>query len=230
MKEMWQKIYSKNKKLMYEGFTVKGKPFGTGTSYYANGNKFQEGVFDNKGLIQGREYYETGILRFEGAYKHNDTSGPNYPAFGTCYDEDGNEFFYGEIDIYTGHIEYPVVRIPQCYGPLIPKGAPDFNTHMWKANEREPEGIYFARPRGKKARTKFVEFLEKNGFKCINNKDTTRESTIESKFPVTIDMDCKVYGHLHTATSAAAAASSRRMFPVDRYYMLFECVFEYVIV
>ncbi len=91
MKEEWNKIYAKNGKLMYEGFTKAGKPFGSGTSYYSNGKKFQEGLFDSTGLVYGREYYRNGKIRFEGAYKINTGYGPNYPVFGTCYDEEGNE-------------------------------------------------------------------------------------------------------------------------------------------
>lgn len=114
MEEKWKKIYSKDHKLMYMGFTVDGKPFGTGISYYENGNKCQEGVFDRKGLVYGKEYYQHGILRFEGVYTRNKGYGPNYPTYGTCYDEDGNEIFYGELKIRKmGSMGFPKVVRPE---------------------------------------------------------------------------------------------------------------------
>ena len=230
MSEKRKKIKSKDGKLMYEGYTLNGKPCGTGTSYFENGNKYQEGVFNERGLLYGREYYSNGVIRFEGSYKPGVKDGPNYPTFGYCYDEDANEMYYGEVFIYEGHREIPVVRRPECYGLVVPTGAPDFMTMTWKSGGRKPEGKYYARPRGKKARTNFIEFLEKNGFTCEVDELTSRESTIESKFPVVVDLDRKVYGHLHTTTSAAAAATSRMVMPVDRFCSFFECVYSYVIV
>lgn len=230
MNEEWKKIYSKNGKLMYEGFTKDGRPFGSGTSYFANGNKCQEGVFDTKGFVYGKEYYQNGNLRFEGAYKHHKGYGPNYPVFGCCYDEDGNEFFYGEFKIIRSGLGWPKIETPEYYDSVVPKGLPDFEKYMWPAEEKTLEGVYYARPRGKNARTKFVVFLEKNGFKCEDNEITSRDSTIASKFPIKVDLDKRLYSHLHNATSAAAAANSRMMWPVSKYSMLFECVYSYVVV
>lgn len=142
MEEKWKKIYSKDHKLMYMGFTVDGKPFGTGISYYENGNKCQEGVFDRKGLVHGKEYYQHGILRFEGVYTRNKGYGPNYPTFGTCYDEDGNEIFYGELKIRKmGSMGFPKIVRPEEYGSIIPKGMPCFEDLKWDEEDAGPCGI-----------------------------------------------------------------------------------------
>ena len=53
-KTEWKKIYNGDV-LVYEGFTINGKPYGAGTTYYKNGNKFEEGVFDVKGFVAGNQ-------------------------------------------------------------------------------------------------------------------------------------------------------------------------------
>lgn len=226
MNEEWNKIYSKNGKLMYEGFTKDGKPFGSGTSYYSNGKKCQEGVFDDKGFVYGKEYYQNGNLRFEGAYKHHKGYGPNYPIFGCCYDEDGNEFFYGELTIkLVGGLSYPKIEKPECYGSIEPKGYPEFYDRKWNKEERKTCGEYYVKIRGKKARRSFIVMLEKNGFKSED-----REGAIDSKFPITVDIDRKVYGYMGNATSAAGAASSRVLITAEKFFVLYEIVSSVVIV
>ena len=51
---VWNKLYYKSGKVIYEGYTLNGKPYGAGTAYYVNGNMYREGVFDIKGLVFGR--------------------------------------------------------------------------------------------------------------------------------------------------------------------------------
>lgn len=228
MKQKWKKILSKNKKVMYEGFVVDGKPSGTGTSYYENGNKCQEGVFDEKGLVQGREYYKNGNLRFEGVYTPNKGYGPNYPTFGTCYDEDGNEIFYGELTIEKTGMGFPKIVKPEEYGSITPKGRPDFSKGDWVKEHEGPQGIHYVKAKGEE-RIELIEFLEKNGFKCEDSDITTKESTISSKFPVKIDFKHMEYGHIHTATGSAAAEASRKTMPVDEFMFIFECEFDLVI-
>ena len=235
MREVWKKILSKDGKLMYEGFTYRGKPHGAGTSYYETGSKCQEGVFNEKGLVYGREYYHNGNVRFEGAYKSTKPMAEgefdvNYPSFGSCCDEDGNEFFYGELTLYLGMLDKPFIKTPECYGPVVPVGAPDFKAHKWPVEEKRHLGIYYVRLRGKKKRQEFVEFLEKNGFKCNVCDDTTRESTIESKFPILVDSERKVYGHLHTVTCAGAAASLGRVFPASIFIDMYESTENIIII
>ena len=230
MKEKWKKIFSKDHKLMYEGFVVDGLPYGTGTSYYENGNKCQEGVFDEKGLVHGREYYMNGNLRFEGTYTKNKGRGPNYPTFGTCYDEDGNEIYYGELTIRKlGDMGFPKIVKPEEYGFIPPKAGPDFSRRVWEPEEYKPRGVFYVKARGRE-REKLVGFLERNGFKCGEDEITTRESTIASRYPLEIRFENMEYGHIHTVTSSAAAEASRKTFRVDEFMDIFEYSFAYVIV
>ncbi len=120
----WKQLLSKDKHIVYEGFTVNSKPFGSGTSYFLNGNKHQEGVFDVKGLLYGREYYPTGQLRFEGIYKLCTGYGPNYPVYGNCYDSDGKMYYSGALKIEFGGVGYPKVVQPVEYGPVAQSERP----------------------------------------------------------------------------------------------------------
>jgi hypothetical protein len=230
MNEEWNKIFSKSGKLMYEGFTSNEMPFGSGTSYYSNGRKCQEGVFDEKGLLYGREYYRNGKLRFEGAYKHNSGYGPNYPVFGSCYDEDGKELFYGELTIRKSGLGWPTIVKPECFGLTEPKGKPDFIKHRWESTRKKPCGKYYVHIRSKKERKSFIDFLEKNGFKCEDAAPSAKESALDSRFPITVDIGHKKYGHMNSITCAAAAATAKVIISAEEFYMLYEIVSTVVIV
>ena len=230
MSEVWMKIYSKNDKLIYEGFTVNEMPFGSGTSYYSNGRKFQEGVFDDKGLLYGREYYRNGKLRFEGSYKHNNGYGSNYPVFGYCYDEDGKELFYGELTVRKSGLGWPTIVKPEYFGLTEPKGKPDFIKHKWESTRRKPYGKYYVNVRGKKERKCFIDFLERNGFKCEDTTDSSRENTMDSRFPITVDIGHKKYDHMGSITCAAAAATAKVIISAEEFYVLYEIVSALVIV
>lgn len=230
MNEEWKKIYSKNGKLMYEGFTKDEKPFGSGTSYYSNGKKCQEGLFDTKGLVYGREYYRNGKIRFEGSYKINHGYGPNYPVFGYCFDEEGNEIFYGELKVKISGLGWPTIVKPECFGATVPKGHPDFSKLKWESAREKPHGNFYVDVRGREKRIDFVVFLEKNGFICDVSVTTNRESTIESRFPITVDVEHKKYGHMGNTTCAAAAVSARKIMTVDDFHMFYESLGELVIV
>lgn len=65
--------------------------------------------------------------------------------------------------------------------------------------------------RNKQERQTFIEYLEKHGFKCDADEVTTRQSTIDSKFPITVDAGNKLYGHLHNVTCSAAAVTSGKI-------------------
>ena len=65
--------------------------------------------------------------------------------------------------------------------------------------------------RDKQERQSFIEYLEKHGFKCDEDEVTTRQSTIDSRFPITVDTYHKKYGHLHNVTCSAAAATSGKI-------------------
>ena len=91
-------------------------------------------------------------------------------------------------------------------------------------------GRYFVRIRKKKARKDLIMFLEKNGFACAENESRNRESTIESRFPLTVDLGRKEYGHIGNTTCAAAAAASGKLITVKEFMSLYEIVNPVVIV
>ena len=235
MKEKWKKIYSNDSKLMYVGFTVDGRPCGVGTSYFENGNKCQEGLFDYRGLVCGREYYMNGNLRFEGTYECSkpdpkEEFNVNYPSYGTCYDEDGNEYYHGKLTLWKWSDRTPDISSPEWFGSVIQNGMPMFDYRKWYERDRELKGVFYVCPKGKKKREEFVAILEKNGFECVDDTITTRESTIESRYPITIDFDRRVYGHIHNTTCAAGAASSVRMYQIDIFLAMVEQLYSFIIV
>lgn len=115
-----------------------------GTTYYRNGHKHQEGYFQLGGLLAGKVYYPSGILKFEGVYndRHKKFTqengevvaddgtvlyvcdkehtgsyyGPAYPVSGKYYDEDGKLLYDGEFQVgFQGGVGFPVVRIPEGF-------------------------------------------------------------------------------------------------------------------
>ena len=91
-------------------------------------------------------------------------------------------------------------------------------------------GKFFVRISDKKARKDLIMFLEKNGFACAENESRSRESTIESRFPLTVDLGRKEYGHIGNTTCAAAAAASGKLITVKEFMSLYEIVNPVVIV
>ncbi len=116
MQSIWQKFYNDDGVLLYEGETINGKAYGTGTSYYPNGNPLHEGRFGIKGLLSGREYYPNGQIRFEGEYCVNEGYGPNWPRQGTWYSENGEILFRGSFHVYRSGLGYPLIQNPVDYG------------------------------------------------------------------------------------------------------------------
>lgn len=99
--------------LAYEGLTLRGKPYGLGVAYYPNGNVYRDGVFDIKGIIEGREYYPSGQLKFAGIWAKNSGYGPNYPKIGRYYSQDGDLIFCGKFEVKKGGVGYPMMRYPK---------------------------------------------------------------------------------------------------------------------
>ncbi|MCD8369119.1 MAG: hypothetical protein LUC94_02085 [Clostridiales bacterium] len=119
-----------------------------GIVYYKNGKKYREGSFQRGGLLVGKEYYESGVLKFEGVFNdkygtHSYTIdgilineqgqitkkgeitiprnyyGPPYPIEGKFYSEDGTLIHEGEFKVvHTGSLGWPKVVIPEEYGKL----------------------------------------------------------------------------------------------------------------
>ena len=110
-----RKLYSEEGRVHYEGYTLEYSPYGLGTAYYTNGNKYQEGIFDIKGLVEGKEYYSNGQVKFEGIWSITMGYGPNAPRAGNYYDEDGNLLFSGRFEIKKGGVGYPMIKHPRNY-------------------------------------------------------------------------------------------------------------------
>ena len=91
-------------------------------------------------------------------------------------------------------------------------------------------GKLFIRISDKKARKDLIMFLEKNGFACAENESRSRESTIDSRFPLTVDLGRKEYGHIGNTTCAAAAAASGKLITFKEFMSLYEIVNPVVIV
>ena len=100
-----------------------------GVRFYKDGTVYQEGIFQWGGLYYGRMFYPSGKLKFIGQFndKHGTITGkrvegyygPSYPVEGTFYSEDGEILYRGEFTIRKqGCIGYPVVIIPEGFGPL----------------------------------------------------------------------------------------------------------------
>lgn len=131
-KTEWKKLFSEDNRLLYEGFTYKDKPCGTGVAYFSNGAKYQEGQFGIKGLLSGKEYYPNGSLRFEGEFRLNRAYGPNPPVSGSFYDSEGKLLYQGEFKLHRGGVGYPAVEVPEEYGPIRQKDHPeDLKYPMW---------------------------------------------------------------------------------------------------
>ena len=83
-------------------------------------------------------------------------------------------------------------------------------------------GIYYVKVKDKKERQVFIEYLEEHGFKCDEDEVTTRQSPIDSIFPITVDACNKLYGHLHNVTCSAAAATSARTITIEEFKETYE--------
>jgi N-formylglutamate amidohydrolase len=121
----WRRFFADDGNLIYEGIAAAHRPLGEGKAYYSSGKIYQEGMFDDKGLLFGREYYPTGQLRFEGIYKHRTGYGPNYPVYGRFFDLDGNAEFDGPFQIkHVGSMGYPTVAVPESFGSVVQQERP----------------------------------------------------------------------------------------------------------
>ena len=111
----FEKIFSDDEDLVYEGYTACGYPYGFGRLYFDNGNIYQEGIFDFKGLREGKEYYYNGQLKFEGIWSMTNGYGPNAPRIGNVYDEKGKMVFSGKFEIKKGGVGWPMIKYPSGY-------------------------------------------------------------------------------------------------------------------
>ncbi|MCR4621198.1 MAG: hypothetical protein K5663_03880 [Clostridiales bacterium] len=126
---VWEKLYEKDW-LVYEGFTVDHKAFGAGRAFNRDGSVYMEGMFGIKGLLFGKVYYPNGFIRFEGCFRLNRAYGPNYPEYGSWFDEQGSLKYHGRFRIYRSSLGYPYVRIPEGFGK-IPSAEMKEHLFMW---------------------------------------------------------------------------------------------------
>lgn len=97
MQGKYEKLYDENGLLAYEGETLYGKPYGMGTIYWPDGHIRQQGIFDIKGIVEGKLCYPDGSVRFEGRLDICHGYGPNFPREGKLYDPQGQLIYSGKF-------------------------------------------------------------------------------------------------------------------------------------
>ena len=110
-----KKIFDEDGNLLYEGYTLHNAPYGFGTAYFSNGKVYREGIFDIKGIAQGKEFYPSGQLRFKGQWSLTTGYGPNAPYDGEAYDEDGELIYSGKFEIKRGGVGWPMIQKPKGF-------------------------------------------------------------------------------------------------------------------
>ena len=83
-------------------------------------------------------------------------------------------------------------------------------------------GMCYVKIMEKKARKTFIEFLEKNGFELAADSVFPREDILDSKLPVSVDLDSMEYDRLGNITCAAAASSIGAVFSVEEFMDFYE--------
>lgn len=118
-----REIFDERGNLLYEGYALHNAPYGFGIAYFENGTIYREGIFDIKGIVQGKEYYPSGRLRFEGKWSLTTGYGPNAPWDGNAYGEDGELIYSGKFEIKRGGVGWPMIQKPKGF-PLEQKERP----------------------------------------------------------------------------------------------------------
>lgn len=94
------------------------------TTYYEDGSVKCEGIFQKAGLFEGKLYYPSGQLKFEGKCNNKEREksgyyGPSYPVSGRFYSEDGQLIYEGQFKvIHQGSLGYPRVMEPEGFGSI----------------------------------------------------------------------------------------------------------------
>ena len=131
---VWERIYDGGN-LKYEGYTLNHKPFGAGRTY-VGGKVRLEGIFGIKGLLFGKAYYLSGPVRFEGVFRLNQAYGPNFPEYGTWYDEGGERLYRGKFEVSRSSLGWPRVYKPEGFGS-VPDTTPGKGLTFTWADARE---------------------------------------------------------------------------------------------
>ncbi len=123
------KLYYDTGELWYEGYyeafdndNSRHYPSGMGILYFKDGKVYKVGRFGVGGLLEGRIYYPSGQLKFEGEFnskKGMTYYGPTYPVRGKFWLEDGTLAYEGEFKVVRqGNLGYPKVIVPENFGSL----------------------------------------------------------------------------------------------------------------
>ncbi len=111
----YRELHDPNGNLVYEGYTLDYAPYGFGKAYFADGSLYREGIFDIKGIVQGKEYYPSGQIRFEGEWSLTRGYGPNAPYDGNAYSENGKLIYSGKFKIKRGGVGWPMIQEPKGF-------------------------------------------------------------------------------------------------------------------
>lgn len=166
---VWEEIHIDGA-LAYEGFTLNHKPYGAGKVFYKNGKPKLEGIFGCKGLVCGREYYANGVIRFEGQFKMNRAYGPNFPEYGTWYDQSGKVLFHGKFGVGRSSLGWPRIDEPKGFGG-VPDTTDKYGVKMFMWEDAREMIIQRAKEEALQEKPKFVAPKQKK-----------RESTMEEKY------------------------------------------------
>jgi len=122
------KLFYKTGAIRFEGYILHSKnvgsePNGQGIMYFRNGKVYREGIFQHGGLLVGKEYYQSGNLKFEGRYNNRKVDGsyygPTYPVCGKFFNDEGELLYEGEFEVIKqGNVGYPKVIFPEGFGSL----------------------------------------------------------------------------------------------------------------
>ena len=108
-------LHDEDGAIVYAGYTMNNSPYGFGIAFFGDGTVYREGIFDIKGIVQGREYYPSGQLRFEGIWSLTYGYGPNAPYDGDAYSEDGELIYSGKFEIKRGGVGWPMIQKPKGF-------------------------------------------------------------------------------------------------------------------
>ena len=136
----YKKLFDDEGRLLYEGYVLNDHPYGLGRLYFDNGNIYQEGIFDIKGIRLGKEHYYSGQVKFEGSWTINKGYGPNAPKEGNVYSEDGDLIFTGKFEIKSGGVGWPMIKHPAGYSN-IEKNCPKIEYIHYSETEKSEEEL-----------------------------------------------------------------------------------------
>ena len=94
-------------------------------------------------------------------------------------------------------------------------------TKKEKRNKKENKDRFthiYVRTNDLESREKLVDYLEKGGFSVDEEFGDTKQSILESRYPIKVNVQRKAYGVIHNTTCAAAAISSWVVISEEEFY------------